>query len=536
MTYLIGFVLIIFVMIKQLYTLISILLIAISSNVYGQFPNEGRPLSWTFSDAIIQSLEVEKLQISDVPTLLEQDEIAEMRKEHPYRFANPISTDFDLQNSGRWIPLGNGDRVWLLSIKSLDAYSLAATLENVKIPQKAKLYIYNEDRTQFIGGFTYENLSGDILGLNHLSGNKFFIEYFEPYEVRGRGKLTVTSVSHAYKPLHSSFDSAIETSECFVNSGCNDYKDWNDPINSVVRITVDNGSRYCTGTLLNTTSNKSTAYVLTSVNSLIGDPESWVFTFRYESISCERLTESTKTVSFAGARVVAISENTNLALLELNSIPQHKWDVYYSGWNRNISMSSEAITVHHSHGGLKKICLDSEGLELVENLDLDVFEVDSWDEGNTLSGAIGSPLFDEDGLLIGVFSSGDIQCDELDNYSKDYFVSFAECWDDFKNFLDPRDYGIESLTGRPPSFKPEDEGIIEYNIAVFPNPAKEFINVYNNNDEIIIAIKMYDSTGKLVLIESEVENSISLRGIPPGLYLIELNLETFSVRERVIIQ
>ncbi|TAG89419.1 MAG: hypothetical protein EAZ20_06470, partial [Bacteroidetes bacterium] len=58
-------------------------------------------------------------------------------------FAKHLQVDFDLQNSGEWRELPNGDRVWRLKVHSAGAFSLQPFFGEFNIPQGSKFYVYD---------------------------------------------------------------------------------------------------------------------------------------------------------------------------------------------------------------------------------------------------------------------------------------------------------------------------------------------------------------------------------------------------------
>ena len=58
---------------------------------------------------------IERLSKFDVNEFIQQDE-EDMRSSNtkPYRFANSISTNLNMQNSGRWTTLQDGSSIWQL--------------------------------------------------------------------------------------------------------------------------------------------------------------------------------------------------------------------------------------------------------------------------------------------------------------------------------------------------------------------------------------------------------------------------------------
>ena len=73
----------------------------------------------------------------------------------PYRFANPISVNFDLDNSGTWTTLDDGSSIWNLKIQSKGAFSLNLIYDIFHIADGAEFFVYSLN-SFFLGfGWTY---------------------------------------------------------------------------------------------------------------------------------------------------------------------------------------------------------------------------------------------------------------------------------------------------------------------------------------------------------------------------------------------
>ena len=100
------------------YTLIIITLT--SHFLIGQNTQAGRPYSLDHN-IFIESIEVEMPKL-DIDQLLEEDRNSPPAT--PFRYGYKFNVDFSLNNSGDWIELNNGDRIWKLSIYTKDAYAI----------------------------------------------------------------------------------------------------------------------------------------------------------------------------------------------------------------------------------------------------------------------------------------------------------------------------------------------------------------------------------------------------------------------------
>jgi lysyl endopeptidase len=55
----------------------------------------------------------------DVQQMMAEDELNNATKDVPFRFGKNFDVNYNLNNSGTWHKLNNGDRVWLLPLNRL---------------------------------------------------------------------------------------------------------------------------------------------------------------------------------------------------------------------------------------------------------------------------------------------------------------------------------------------------------------------------------------------------------------------------------
>ena len=136
----------------------------------GQLERIGTPISW--SQNLTVNPDNQNLAQADVEALLGEDAAIDDDRSVPFRFAYARVVDWTPDNSGTWINLPNGDRLWLLGIEYEAAYSIAVTLENLQLPKGGKLYVYSDDRQDYLGPITDEDNRSGELGLPHIKGQK----------------------------------------------------------------------------------------------------------------------------------------------------------------------------------------------------------------------------------------------------------------------------------------------------------------------------------------------------------------------------
>jgi glutamine amidotransferase-like uncharacterized protein len=73
------------------------------------------------------------------------------------------------------------------------------------------------------------------------------------------------------------------------------------------------------------------------------------------------------------------------------------------------------------------------------------------------------------------------------------------------------------------------------NFTLYPNPAKDVLNLSVNNYENIKELTIYNYIGQEVLVLAPIESTIDLSGIQEGIYIVELVTNTERYRGKIII-
>jgi hypothetical protein len=500
---------------------------------YAQVSLNTAPVSWTVDEGLLSTLPFVAMDFVNVGPLLEEDAEAVLQaRSEAMRFAVKQPVNFNLDNSGRWTNLANGDRIWMMGIHAPEARSLSVTFSNFRLPKGSALFIYDPLHTQVIGALNdANNQASGRLTTSSISGEQIVLEYYEPYVVRQQGQLQIESIAYGYRDPLDIAPNVLAPNHCGQNTAC-----INDPalLNAaaaVVLITVDEGTHWCTGTLLNNGKYDGKPFVLANSNALIGDPASWHFTFRYRSNQCGAAAVNMLNPSVSGSKILASHAQSYTTLLELSSSPNPTARAYYAGWDASGVTPQHVTSIHHPLGQAKMINTLNVAPAIAVWNDSPVFRIDGWDNGSTAEGSVGAPLFNEYGQAIGVMVSGFSNCD---NDEPDFYSRINAAWNTYKPFLDPFDQGLNFLNGTYLSFGEVDDRIMDENIGIFPVPATVSFNVVNEGDEAIRAVSIYDLSGRLVQSERYVGMAINIQTLPIGQYIVEIELASQSIRRPLI--
>lgn len=415
----------------------------------------GKPLSFSPKAQLSDShVPVMNMPVLDMQMVAMRDSINEAEGNVPF-FSYLMPVDITLQNSGEWKTLYNGDRVWKMAIKSKYAKALTLLYSNFYMPEGATLYIYNEERTEVLGGFTsINNKPSGEFATGILAGQMCYLEYYEPASVQGEGVINISHVGHAYRYVE---DWTRGSDPCQVNINCSEGTNWQDEKRGVVRIIVvsNQGQGLCTGSLVNNTNLDCKNYILTALhcgeNSSASHFNQYIFYFNYERSGCSSGSIPNQSVTGCTKRADSDdgggSSGSDFLLVELNNSIPTAYNPYYNGWNASTSASSSGVGIHHPSGDVKKISTYSSALTTtgwgISGTHWRVYWIATANgHGVTEGGSSGSPLFNNSGQIVGTLTGGGSYCSQVPNPSPDAYGKMSYHWasnpgDDLKDWLAP---------------------------------------------------------------------------------------------------
>jgi hypothetical protein len=404
------------------------------------------------------------LPVPDVARALAED----AEKPDGSRFAVPIPASLSLSEQGAWTKLDNGDRVWHLRVASPNAQGLALMYEDFYLPPGARLFAFDETGQQLLGAYTTANntSSGKFL-TGFLNGDHILLEYYEPVAVQGQGRFRIFRAEYAYRsggPRNFGFG---QSSSCHFNINCPEGGDWQEEKRGICRImmVLEEGTGWCSGSLINNTDNNGTPYVLSAYHcqsTYTPIHDLWRFDFNYEAPGCVTPANAPAFQSVLGAVQRAGRQQTDFLLLEILEPIPSSYFVYFNGWNRSTGVPQESACIHHPLADVKKISIDTNPafiqptpLTWSNNVTTPAnhhFRV-IYDIGTFESASSGAPLFNSQGQIVGQLHGGFPNCTQVTTFHGRFNLS----WDagqtpdeQLQPWLDPGNTGIMSLNGYQP--------------------------------------------------------------------------------------
>ncbi|MHA3788215.1 T9SS type A sorting domain-containing protein [Flavobacterium hauense] len=532
--------------------LYSFLLLCVFYFGYGQVTNTGKPASWEFMTK--SKVAANAMPEFDLAKLNEEDKINDADKTKAWRYGYEFTVDHNLANSGEWTTLANGDRIWRIRYTSAGAKTMNFLFSDYYMPAGAKVYLYNNDRTDLLGAYdAAQNNEKRELGTWLISGEDIWIEYFEPAAVKGLGKLEIFKVVHGYRSvanMQKSPDDDLNTSgKCNYDVNCdmgaiNSLKDIN---KKAIGLIIVNNSSFCTGALINTTANDGTPYLLTANHCVENrNVTNWAFRFNWISPNpvCAQNAKSTTNApdyyqTVSGAELKAKSAASDFCLLKLTSELPAEWDLVWAGWSRNTTPPSSTFGIHHPSGDIMKACKDANAPSIDNSDGLFMWVVNDWDMGVTEGGSSGSPLFDNNGRIIGQLYGGESECvGTTDNGGFDIYGRFDVSWTGgassstrLKDWLDPANTNALTVNYRTPSGEP----VVPVALMVYPNPSD---GIFTVTLPAASHFTLFNILGQLMAEGqfAQGDNILDASGAATGVYVLVLTDASGKVTDHKLVK
>lgn len=458
-------------------------------------------------------LPLDQVTLQTLPLKRDREELLREAEEYSAsgvnRFATPIDVRITPATNGTWDLTPEGNLRWRLLLHSPQALSLNFGFTQYEMPEGGALRISTPGAPSPYRDFTdADNEVHRQLWTPILNGDTALLEVELPPGAEPTSlDLELTRVNHGLRPWHVSVNGlkigGDTSGNCNLDVVCLGtdtgstplIENYRDQIRSSGAYTL-NGFDNCSGAAINNTALDAKPYFLTAehcdVN--IANAPTVVVYWNFQNSTCR--TPNTAASGAVGdgpltqfnTGAIFRSEwsapnDSDFNLLELDDPIDPAYDVFFAGWNRALTESTMSVAVHHPSTAEKRISFDFDpstttsynGASSPGNGSY--IRVADWDIGTTEPGSSGSPLFDENGRIIGQLTGGDAACG---NNDPDWYGRFSSSWTGggtaatrLSDWLDPIASGATTLDGDDFNAKVsiDDIAIVETNagtvIAMF---------------------------------------------------------------------
>lgn len=454
----------------------------------------------------------------------------------PPKVAISIDVALNVSNAGQWSSLPGGEMIWQLHLCARGAMALMIYYADFYIPEGGELYIYNPGKTQILGAYTHRtHPSGGAFATELVGGDELVLEYVAAPNGE-MPRIDIESVGYAYNHVfieNGGVSLRRTSAPCEVNVNCEEGDAWQNQKKGVCYMTQKIGSDtyLCSGSLVNNTASDLKPYILSAAHcasagtkeATAQDMQQWMFYFHREYESCSNASGIVASKTIAGCKKMAMTktdgESDGLLLLLNTPVPAN-YNVYYNGWDRRSTPAQSGVGIHHPLGDLKKISTfrkpvtsytfnsEKEGITGEKNAHWNaVFVATANGHGITESGSSGSPLFNENKLIVGTLTGGNSSCTELSGLN--LYGKMGYHWNRYTKadstrmdkWLDPLNSGAETLEGRyhslgetnPPldpegKYRPDQTILLTWKKPGSGSPVK--YNVYCNHVKIAETTKL----------------------------------------------
>lgn len=435
---------------------------------FGQLAQPGTPDLLTRRGEKIQ-LATYSLQVPDVQQARQED----ATKANP-RFAIPIPVAINPLHTGQWQQLENGDWRWWLELQAKDAKGLAVFYQDFELPVGVKLFMLDGQRQEVFGAYTsWNNKPSKRFVTGFVGGEKAILELQVPKRYGQQAFFELFRVDYAYRDFRSPTEEKSMTfgfgssNDCHVNMNCPEGADFQEEKEGVcrIRMTLEEGTGWCSGSLLNNTAEDGTPYVLSGFHCQDGYTpiyDLWRFDFDYLSETCQNPADEPSFLSIVGAVQRAGRQESDFLLVEITTPIPAFFGLRYNGWDRSAPAPAQAAHIHHPRADIQKFSIDTNSVSIHPSsinwnngvttpanhhlrtvLDVGTFEV----------GSSGGPLFNPAGQVVGQLHGGFEGCEQVTAYFGRLSISWdagAQPSERLEEWLDPLGTGQMTLNGYEP--------------------------------------------------------------------------------------
>lgn len=400
---------------------------------------------------IVQQVRQPALDLNAI--LAEDDKLAEEGGAPRYAIPRPVR--LSPRTDGLWEQLDADTLLWRLRITVEDAVSINLGFSRFVMPEGGRLMLYSFDMRHVLRPYTHEdNADHGELWTPPVAGGDLMIEVTVPASLATLLELELTSVNVGYRPFMIPPElqdlGAPRSGACNVDVMCPQGDPWRDQIQAVGVISTG-GSRFCTGFMVNNTSNNLVPYFMTAnhcgINS--GNAASLVVFWNYQNSFCRppgsqasgQPGDGSLSQNQSGSTFRAAASVSDFTLVQLTANPNPAWNVGFAGWDRQDRFPPSGSCIHHPNTDEKRITLydiavrpdrpthgSSWGCSPFpgpgDGTHIKVY----WSLAVTEPGSSGSPLFDEFKRVIGQLHGGASACGQTGDNLSDCYGRIWRSW------------------------------------------------------------------------------------------------------------
>ncbi len=433
---------------------------------------------------VSKNVPVLQLAAPDLNQIALEDELRE-KQGVLYRIGVALPSMLSTTNAGTWTTLSNGARQWQVIVKTEGAEALSYLFEKFYLHGGSTLRIQNLQGQDVHPVLTSKDVETHGMANAALcAGSAHILTLTEPVYTTP-SEILIDRVMYNYRSTgYGSAEKINESDPCEVNVNCSPVGDaWQDEKRGVARIYVVEGNQagWCSGSLVNNTAQDCKPYFLTALHcgvaSTAANMNQWKFYFRYEAPTCVNPTSVGTLAShmingclrIADANdgggntgsdflLVKLGNNNNEATV-INNLKSTNINAYWNGWNANTAATTGGVSIHHPAGDIKKIStftgttVSTQWGSATGSHWRIVWTANSNGHGVTEGGSSGSPLFDNNGNIIGTLTGGASYCTSPS--APDQYGKMAFHWANngatnalqLKPWLDPTNSNVLVLAG-----------------------------------------------------------------------------------------
>ena len=486
---------------KMLIICALIALLAWSSTIFSQISEGGTPPSFNHPLTLRSATSITKVPIDFYVEDLRETDQWQAREGAPLPVSKLIKVDYTMENAGYHTLLPSGENIWRLHLLAKDAVAIMLYYNDFYIPEGGRLFIYNADKSQLLGAYTHQtNPSGDVFASEFIGGDELILEYVASVTSNEKPRIAIGDIGYGYNTAalraFCNITTRADAGPCMVNINCEEGQAWQNEKKSICYMVQRIGSKsyMCTGSLINNTAADFKPLVISAAHCAYNgaiiasakDMEQWLFYFNREREGCSNSSIATASKSMIGCTLLV---NTGLGggsdgmLVLLKAKLPESYDVFFNGWDIRTEAASSGVGIHHPNGDYKKISTYDEPVKSYSFQSSEftgdpqahwnvIFKATENGHAITEGGSSGSPLFNENKLVVGTLTGGNSSCNlprGVNLYGK---LSYH--WDKYKTdsttrmdfWLDPLNTGIKTFSGLySKTFKPSPLNLKTVNLG-----------------------------------------------------------------------